>query len=148
MGKNFNGVLMNNSPTITEKAGTEITDCRNRIVKYDENGAVVLATAGTDIPVGIALIEAGYNDITGTESGKVATGDDVDIQIKDIGYVIAGTAIKKGQEVAAGADGLAAVAAAGNYVLGIAMNEAEANGYCRIQITKYQKAAAASGGQG
>ncbi len=142
MGKNFNGVQMNNSPTITEKAGAEITDCRNRILKYDENGAVVLATAGTDIPVGIALIEAGYNDITGAESGKVATGDDVDIQIKDIGYVIAGTAIKKGQEVAAGADGLAAVAAAGNYVLGIALNEAEANGYCRIQIAKYQKASA------
>lgn len=70
MGKNFNGTLINGSQTITEKAGAEIADCRNRIVKYDSNGDVVLATAGTDIPVGIAIIEAGYNDITGTESGK------------------------------------------------------------------------------
>ena len=63
MGKNFNGVQMNNSPTIVEKAGAAITDCRNRIMKYDGNGDVVLATDGTDIPVGIALIESGYNDI-------------------------------------------------------------------------------------
>ena len=96
MGKNFNGVQMNNSPTIVEKAGAAITDCRNRIMKYDGNGDVVLATAGTDIPVGIALIESGYNDISGTESGKVAKGDDIDIQVKDIGFVMAGATITKG----------------------------------------------------
>lgn len=140
MGKNFNGAQINNTPTITEVAAAEIADCRNRIMKYDENGAVVLATAGADLPAGIAIIETGYNDITGAESGKVATGDDVEIQIKDIGYVLAGAAIKKGQEVAAGADGLAAVAASGNYVLGIALGNAEANEYCRIQISRYQKA--------
>ncbi len=111
MNRNFNGTQINQSVTITEKAGAEIKDVRNRIVKYDENGNVVLAAAGTDIPVGIALIEAGYNDITGTESGKAASGDDVDIQIKDIGFVLAGAEIKKGQEVTAGADGKAAVAA-------------------------------------
>ena len=145
MGKNFNGVQINGTPTITEKAGAAITDCRNRILKYDSNGDVVLATAGTDIPLGIAIIEAGCNDITGTESGKVSIGDDVDVQVKDIGYVMAGVAITKGQEIAAGANGLAAVAAAGNYVLGIALSGAKANEYCRIQIAKYQKAAAASG---
>lgn len=148
MGKNFNGVQINQTPTITEKAGAEITDCRNRILKYDSSGNVVLAGAGTDIPVGIALIEAGCNDISGAESGKVAVGDDVDIQIKDIGYVLAGAAITKGQEITAGANGLAAVAAAGNYVLGIALTGAKKDEYCRIQIVKYQKAAAASGGQG
>lgn len=140
MSKNFNGVQINNSATIVEAAGAEIADCRNRIMKYDGNGNVVLATAGTDIPLGIALIESGYNDISGKESGKVASGDDVDIQVKDIGYVMAGATIKKGQELAAGANGLAAVAAAGNYVLGIALTSAEANGYCLLQIAKYQKA--------
>lgn len=72
MAKNFNGTQINNSATIVEKAGAEIADCRNKIMKYDGNGNVVLATAGTDIPVGVALIEAGYNDISGAESGKVA----------------------------------------------------------------------------
>lgn len=140
MGKNYNGVQINQSATIVEQAGAEITDIRNRIVKYDENGNVVLATAGADIPVGIAIIEAGYNDITGNESGKVKAGDDVDILIKDIGVVLAGATIKKGQEVTAGANGLAAAAASGNYVLGIALETVAANEFLHIQLAKYQKA--------
>lgn len=140
MAKNYNGVQINPSPTIVEQAGAAIADCRNRIMKYDADGNVVLATAGTDIPVGIAIIEAGYNDISGVESGKVAVGDDVDILVKDMGVVLAGAAIKKGQEISAGANGLAAVAASGNYVLGIALAAGEANEYIPVQITKYQKA--------
>lgn len=139
MAKNYNGVQFNPSPTIVEKAGADIADVRNRIVKYDDNGNFVLATAGTDIPVGIAIIEAGYNDITGVESGKVKTGDDVSVLIKEMGVVLSGATIKKGQEVAAGADGLAAVAASGDYVLGIALDNAEANDFLTIQIAKYQK---------
>ena len=142
MAKNFNGTQINNSSTIVEKAGAAITDCRNKIMKYDSNGDVVLAAAGRDIPIGVAIIEAGCNDISGAESGKVNVGDDVDILVKDIGYVLAGAAITKGQEVAAGANGLAAVAVAGNYVLGIALSSVKANEYCRTQIAKYQKAPA------
>ena len=139
MVKNYNGVQINPSPTIVEQAGADIVDVRNRIMKYDENGKVVLATAGTDIPVGVAIIEAGYNCITGVESGKVMTGDDVDIVIKEMTVVLAGASVKKGQEVAAGADGMAAVAASGNYVLGFALDNAEAGEYLPIQISKYQK---------
>lgn len=138
--RNFNGVQINPSPTIVEVAGADIADCRNRIMKFDENGNVVLATAGTDVPVGIAIIEAGYNDITGVEAGKVVKGNDVDILVKDMGVVLAGADIKKGQEITAGADGLAAVAASGNYVIGIALSAATAGGFCKIQIAKYQKA--------
>lgn len=138
--KNYYGAQFNQSPTIVEKAGADIADVRNLIMKFDDNGDVVPATAGTDMPVGIALIEAGYNDISGAEAGKVVKGDDVDILVKDRGVCIAGAAIKKGQEVAAGADGKAAVAAAGDYVLGVAMDAAEADEYLTVQITKYQKA--------
>lgn len=137
--RNYNGVQINQSVTIVAEAGADIVDVRNRIVKFDENGNVVLATAGSDIPVGIALIEAGINDISGKESGKVDAGDDVDIQIKDIGVVLAGATIKKGQEIAAGANGLAAPAATGNYVLGYALANADANQYLAVQIAKYQK---------
>lgn len=139
--RNYNGVQINRSATIVEKAGAAIEDVRNRIMKFDTNGNVVLATAGTDIPVGIALIEAGINDISGQQSGKVAAGDNVDILIKDMGVVLAGAEIKKGQEVAAGANGLAAVAVAGNYVLGFAMDDAKADEYLVIQLAKYQKQA-------
>lgn len=138
--RNYRGAQFNQSATIVELAGAAIEDVRNLIMKYDDNGDVVPATAGTDIPVGIALIETGYNDITGQNSGKVEVGDNVDILIKDRGVVLAGAAIKKGQEVAAGADGLAAVAASGNYVLGIALGNAEEGEYLEVQIAKYQKA--------
>lgn len=137
--RNYNGVQINQSVTIVAEAGANIVDVRNRIMKFDDNGNVVLANAGTDIPVGIALIEAGINDISGKDSGKVDAGDDVDIQIKDIGVVLAGATIKKGQEIAAGADGLAAPAATGNYVLGYALANADANQYLAVQIAKYQK---------
>lgn len=144
MAKNYNGVQINPSATIVEKAGVEIADVRNRVMKYDENGNVVLAAAGTDIPVGIAIIEAGYNDISGVQSGKAKTGERVDILIKDIGVVLAGGTIKKGQEVAAGADGMAVAAAGGDYVLGFALDNAEAGEFLEIQIAKYQKAGAAA----
>ena len=137
--RNYRGAQFNQSHTIVELAGAANEDVRNLIMKYDSNGNVVPATAGTDIPVGIALIETGVNDITGQTSGKVAVGDNIDILIKDRGVVLAGATIKKGQEVAAGADGLAAVAASGNYVLGIALGNAEAGEYLEVQISKYKK---------
>lgn len=139
MAKNYNGAQFNPSATIVEKAGAEIADCRNRIMKYDANGNVVLATAGSDIPLGIAIIEAGYNDVSGATSGKAKAGDDVDVLIKEMGVVLAGGTIKKGQEVAAGANGAAVAAAAGNYVLGFALENAAAGEFVPVQIAKYQK---------
>ena len=138
--RNYRGAQFNQSLTIVEKAGAAIEDVRNLIMKFDDNGDVVLATAGTDIPVGIALIETGFNDITGKTSGGVEVGDFVDIIIKDRGVVLAGGTIKKGQEVAAGADGMAVAAESGNYVLGFALRNAEAGEYLEVQISKYQKA--------
>lgn len=137
--RNFNGVQINESVTITDVAGATITDCRNKIMAYDANGNVVLATSGATILVGIALIESGVNDISGLESGKVAEGDDVDIQIKDIGYVLSGAEIVKGSELTAMAGGVATQAKAGEYVIGIALSDAMSGEYCRVQISKYQK---------
>ncbi len=136
--RNFNGTQVNQSVTIVEQAGAEIADVRNRIMAYDADGNVILAANGTAIPVGIALIEAGVNDISGAESGKVKAGDDVDIQIKDIGYVLAGGAIAKGDEVTA-SSGLAVKAGVGDYVVGIALSAVAKDDYCRVQIAKYQK---------
>ena len=147
-GRNFNGVQINQSVTITEKAGAVMEDCRNRAMVYDENGTVVLASDGTKPIVGIALIEAGFNDVSGKESGKVAAGEDVDIQIKDIGYILAGAEIAKGAEVTAGAGGLAAPAESGDYVIGIALDSAGEDDYCRLQIAKYQKGGSTAAGSG
>ncbi|MDE7354610.1 MAG: hypothetical protein K2O06_16400 [Acetatifactor sp.] len=137
--RNFNGVQINQSVTIVEQAGAEIPDVRNRIMTYDKDGNVVLAADGSAVLVGIALIESGINDISGAESGKVNVGDDVDIQIKDIGYILAGGDIAKGDEVTA-SSGLAVKAESSNYVVGIALSAVAKDEYCRVQITKYQKA--------
>ncbi len=137
--RNFNGVQINQSVTIVEQAGAEIADVRNRIMAYDGDGNVVLAADGSVVPVGVALIESGTNDISGAESGKVNAGDDVDIQIKDIGYILANGEIAKGNEVTA-SSGLAVKAESGNYVVGIALSAVVKDEYCRVQITKYQKA--------
>ena len=139
--RNFNGVQINQSVTIVEQAGADIADARNRIMTYDADGNVVLAADGTNPIVGISLIETGLNDISGENSGKVKAGDDVDIQIKDIGYILAGGDIAKGDEITA-SEGLAVKAEAGNYVVGIALSAAAKDDYCRVQITKYQKATA------
>ena len=137
--RNFNGVQMNQSVTIVEQAGDNIEDVRNRIMAYDKDGNVVLAADGSTVLIGVALIEAGINDISGVESGKVNVGDDVDIQIKDIGYILAGGEIAKGNEVTA-SNGLAVKAESGNYVVGIALLTVAKDDYCRVQIAKYQKA--------
>ncbi len=136
--RNFNGVQINQSVAIVEQAGADIADVRNRIMAYDTDGNVTLAADGSAVPAGIALIEAGINDISGAESGKVNAGDDVDIQIKDIGYILAGGNIAKGEEVTA-LGGLAVKAEAGDYVVGIALSAAAKDDYCRVQIAKYQK---------
>lgn len=140
--RNFNGTQINQTVTIVEEAGADITDCRNRIMAYDDDGNVVLAADGKKPLIGVAIIEAGVNDISGVESGKVAAGEDVDIQIKDIGYILSSGDIAKGAEVTAGANGLAATAAAGDYIIGIALSAVAKDDYCRVQIAKYQKAAA------
>lgn len=137
--RNYRGAQFNQSISKAELAGAAIEDVRNLILKYDDNGNVVPATAGTDIPLGVASIESGNNDITGRTSGMVAVGDQVDVLIKDRVVVLSGAAIKKGQEVAAGANGMAAVAAEGDYVLGFALANANEGDYLEVQIAKYQK---------
>ena len=137
--RNFNGVQINQSVTIVEKAGVAIEDCRNRLFVYDDNGDVILAGDGTKPIIGIALIESGLNDISGKDSGSVGAGGDVDIQIKDIGYILAGAEITKGAEITAGDGGLAVTAGDGDYVVGFALSAVEKDEYCKVQIVKYQK---------
>lgn len=84
MGTNFNGTMINQSVTIAEKAGADIADVRNLILKYDEDGNVVIAANGTAPLLGLSIIEGGYNDISGAESGKVKKGDDLEIRSRTL----------------------------------------------------------------
>lgn len=123
----YTGTGINTSATIVEAAGAK-ADFRGKAVKYDENGKVVLAGAG-EAAIGVVII-------TNAEESNV--GDDVDIQVKEIGLGKAGEAITKGTELAASADGSLVKATSGQFVIGVALDSAAAAGkYIKMQIVKY-----------
>ena len=141
VAKNYNGVQINQSPTIVARAGEFMADCRNRIMVLGEDGSAFIARNVEQPALGSAVVEAGYNDATGTTAGMVEVGEEIDIQIKDIGIALAGEEIFAGMEVCADTDGRAIFAAGDCYVLGFALESANENEYFPVQIAKYYKPA-------
>lgn len=119
------GTGINDSPTIALTAAEAIENAAFKAVKLDENGNVVLAAEG-EAPIGIIT----------AEFDNVSEGDDITVQVKDIGFALAGEAITAGQEVACGTDGKIKTAASGNFIIGFALETAEINTVARVQITK------------
>ena len=125
----YHATSINESPTISEKAGAVLADVRGKAVKFDEQGNIVLAGAG-DTVFGIGIM---------TNNENIQPNEDVDIQIKDIGLVYAGEAIKKGVELSAGADGVMVPATSGA-VCAIALEAAASAGlYIRARLVSYTK---------
>lgn len=130
MNKTYLANQINSSPTLFGKAGAAVADIRFKAVTFNAEGKVILAEAGKEA-LGIAIAT------TGDPVGKVAIGDQVDIQIKDIGLAMAGGAVAAGASVAIGADGKLVAAASGNFVLGYAITAAKADGdIIQVQIAK------------
>lgn len=126
---NYLATSINESPVIVDKAGAAIADVRGRAVKFDENGKIVLAAAG-DTVLGVGIMT---NDV------DIKAEQDVHVQIKDIGLVYAGAEIKKGAELAAGADG-AMVPATEGAVCAIALDAAANAGlYIKARLVTYTK---------
>ena len=120
---------INETPVIVDKAGAVIADVRGRAVKFDENGKFVLAGAGESV-IGVGIMT---NDV------NIQPEQDVNVQIKDIGLVYAGAAIKKGNELAPGADG-AMVPASSGAICAIALEPAETAGiYIQARLVSYNK---------
>ena len=109
---------INESPVITDKAGAKLVDVRGRALKFDGNGAVVLAGEG-EAAIGIGIM---------TNDENIEAGHDVDIQIKDIGLVYAGGEIAKGANLAADASGNLVTAAETKAVVAIALEAAATAG--------------------
>ena len=112
---NYMGASINTSSVVAEIVGAEMENGAFCAVKYDENGAVVLCSTEGEMVAGIVLPET---------PEKISDGDDVTVQIKDIGYCKAGAEIKKGQEVMVDAKGRVIPATAGKFVIGYAMTSA------------------------
>lgn len=121
---------INNSPVITEKAGAAIESVRGKAVKYDGSGNVILCSSAGEAAIGIATM---------TNDDNIGVGAAVDIQIKDIGLVLAGGTITKGAELAVNTSGAFVTAAAGNSVVAIALDAAKSGDYFKAMMVRYQK---------
>ena len=134
MGANtYFGTSINESPTIVLPAGEEIQDARG-IALVIKEGAVVKPEAGANV-IGISVIE--------TED-MVVQGEDVTVQIKDIGKWVAGEEIVIGTELATDAEGKAVAASDGDFIVAVALSKAtEAGSWVKVQIIKggYKSAA-------
>ena len=131
------GTSINESPTIVLPAGEELTNARGIAVAI-KNGAVVKPAAGAHA-IGLTLIET---------DETVEAGTDVDIQIKDIGKWVAGEKITAGTELATDTEGKAVAAKEGDFIVGVALNNAvEAGTWIKVQIINAgYKPAAVEGG--
>ena len=128
---------INDSPVIIEKAGAE-ADYRGKAVKYKTDGTVALCSAAGEAAIGIGIM---------TNDEKTAAGADVNIQIKEMGVVLAGGAVAKGDELTTDASGkLVKATTDGQYVIAVALEAAAAaDVFIKAQMVKYPKFVAASG---
>lgn len=123
----FLGTAINTSPTITGKAGAAITNGAFLAVRFDGSGNIILPAAGGNA---LGLLIA-------TTPPAIAIGEDVTIQIKDIGLWTSGAAIAAGAELTPNAAGQAVTAATGNHILAVALAAATGAGQpIRVQIVK------------
>lgn len=120
------GTSINESPTIVMEAGAEIENAQG-IALAISNGKVGLPAAGTNV-IGLSLF---------TNDEVIKAGDDVNIQVKDIGKWIAGEEIAAGDELTTDANGKAVKAAEGDFITAIALSSAENAGtVVKVQIVK------------
>ena len=133
----YHGTGINDSATIVAKAAADIQGGAFLAAMLTKNG-VAVAKAG-EAAVGIMIPE--------TDSPKA--GEDVNIQVKDIGLAMVGAAVEPGDLLASDASGKLVKAASGNFILATALAAATAAGQViSVQIIKAGYAAAAASGSG
>ena len=141
-GKQYLNAFVNNSPTIRDTLAADMVNAPHKVVAYNTNGKLALPAADGDPVIGVILSDAPAND-----SGITPAGAEVDVLIRHIGLAEAGAAVAKGDFLTATEDGTVRKAAAGEYILGIAMTAATAAGeLAQVYITHSGYAKAASGG--
>ncbi len=125
---NYFGASINTSSVVAETVGAELENGAFCAVKYDKNGNVVLCDTVGELTAGILLPET---------TQKISAGEDVTVQIKDIGLCKAGAEIKKGQELMTDVQGRVIPVTAGKFVIGYAMASATAeNDIIQVDIRK------------
>ncbi|MBQ9348986.1 MAG: DUF2190 family protein [Oscillibacter sp.] len=124
--KTYIGSTINPSPTVIFPANAAITGARCVALSLS-GGKLALPSAGAAV-LGISIGETDTN---------TAAGDEITVQIKDIGKWIAGEAIAAGDELATNAAGKAVKATGGDFVVGTALSTVTAAGsLVQVQISK------------
>lgn len=124
--------MINPSPTIVGKAGAAITDVRGKAVKFNSSGKLVLCSTANEEFIGVALV---------TNDENIASGQDIDVQIKDIGVAVAGGAIAAGDPLATDANGkLVKTTTSGAFVIGHALADAASGALVRFAYAKHHLA--------
>ncbi|MDO4280777.1 MAG: hypothetical protein Q4C56_04020 [Peptococcaceae bacterium] len=108
---------INDSAVIVGTLAEDFADLRGRALAFNDDGLVTTAKSDTDMVIGVALMN--------NDKDALNAGNDVNIQIKDIGHVIIGAAVKKGQALSVDASGRFVPATAGQGVFAIALDAAE-----------------------
>lgn len=127
----YNGSMINNSPTIVDVAGEKIETGAFTAVAYASGGFVACDSA--KIPVGIMIAET---------DESIEAGDDITVQVKDIGMWLAGGVFAKGDALACDDNGCAVKATTGKFIFGYALTSCDGEGQVvKVQITKsgYEK---------
>jgi hypothetical protein len=120
------GTSINESPTIVLPAKEKIEDAQG-IALAISDGQLVKPAAGANV-IGLSLF---------TNDETIEAGDDVTVQVKDIGKWIAGGEIAVGDELTTDAAGKAVKAATGNFITAVALSKATAAGdVVQVQIIK------------
>lgn len=122
----MNTAVINESATYALPAGQALEGAAYRALALDD-GALKWPDKGA-VAFGIA---------PGSCPDAVKAGEYMTVQIKDIGYWVAGGAFACGAELATDEDGMAVAASAGDYVMGVAITGASGAGaIAEVQITK------------
>lgn len=118
------GTSINNSATVVAQAGGEVKEFL--AAKFDTGKVKACNTAGENA---LGLV------IPGQEGIKA--GDDVTVQIKDIGLWKTGAGVSAGAELTTDADGKAIAATSGDFILAVALEAAAAkDAVIQVQIVK------------
>lgn len=133
----YHGTGINDSATIVAKAAANI-EGGAFLAAMLTKGGIAVAKAG-EAAIGIMIPE--------TDSPKA--GENVNIQVKDIGLAMVGAAVEPGDLLASDDSGKLVKAASGNFILATALDAAAAAGQViSVQIIKAGYAAAAASGSG
>lgn len=133
--KQYLNAFINNSATIRDALAADIIDAPHKAVAYNSEGKLALPAADGIPAIGVILSDAAAFDNGSALVSRAGTA--VDVLIKNIGLIEAGEAVAKGDLLAVSAAGCARKAAAGDFILGVAITGAAAAGeLVQIQITK------------